>query len=131
MTADQGFELHPGAASDITGIWEFIAEDNPQAAGCVREDIWTRFAGSFPFHFRVTNGRISLHDRFVFGRCGLLIVYARMKGRFLIIAVLHGRRRPTRYRGHAPAGRAPVPFRELLSNARPKVYFLKASLFTT
>jgi plasmid stabilization system protein ParE len=37
MTADQGFELHPGAASDITSIWEFIAEDSPHAAG--REDI--------------------------------------------------------------------------------------------
>jgi plasmid stabilization system protein ParE len=39
MTADQGFELHPGAASDITSIWEFIAEDSPHAAGRVREDI--------------------------------------------------------------------------------------------
>jgi hypothetical protein len=29
MTVDQGFELHPGAASDITGIWEFIAEGQP------------------------------------------------------------------------------------------------------
>jgi len=32
MTADQGFELHPGAAQDITEIWEFIAKDNPLAA---------------------------------------------------------------------------------------------------
>jgi len=24
MTMDQGFALHPGAAQDITGIWEFI-----------------------------------------------------------------------------------------------------------
>jgi hypothetical protein len=33
MTADQGFQLHPGAAQDITEIWEFIAEDNLVAAG--------------------------------------------------------------------------------------------------
>ena len=39
MTADQGFDLHPGAASDIISIWEFIAEDSPLAAGRVREDI--------------------------------------------------------------------------------------------
>ncbi len=26
MIAGQGFKLHPGAASDITSIWEFIAE---------------------------------------------------------------------------------------------------------
>jgi plasmid stabilization system protein ParE len=39
MTSEQGFQLHPGAAQDITEIWEFIAEDNPLAAGGVREDI--------------------------------------------------------------------------------------------
>jgi plasmid stabilization system protein ParE len=37
MNAGQGFDLHPGAARDITEIWEFIAEDNPLAAGRVRE----------------------------------------------------------------------------------------------
>jgi antitoxin ParD1/3/4/toxin ParE1/3/4 len=39
MTDDQGFRLHPGAAQDITEIWEFVAEDNPLAAKRVREDI--------------------------------------------------------------------------------------------
>ena len=39
MTADQGFELHPGAAVDITDIWEFIAKYNLLAARRVREDI--------------------------------------------------------------------------------------------
>ena len=39
MNAERGFELHPGAASDITSIWEFIAKDNPLAAKRVREDI--------------------------------------------------------------------------------------------
>ena len=39
MNAERGFELHPGAASDITSIWEFIANDNPLAAKRVREDI--------------------------------------------------------------------------------------------
>ena len=32
MNVDQGFELHPGAAQDITEIWEFIAEDSPLSA---------------------------------------------------------------------------------------------------
>src|SRR2546430_5626020 len=32
MNAERGFRLHPGAASDITSIWEFIAKDNPLAA---------------------------------------------------------------------------------------------------
>jgi plasmid stabilization system protein ParE len=39
MTAEQVFKLHPGAAWDITSIWEFIAKDNPLAARRVREDI--------------------------------------------------------------------------------------------
>ena len=39
MTAEQGFDLHPLAAQDITEIWEFIAKDNPPAARRVREDI--------------------------------------------------------------------------------------------
>ncbi len=34
-----GFRLHPEAARDITGIWEYIAKDSPQAARRVREDI--------------------------------------------------------------------------------------------
>ena len=37
MTVGRGFELHPLAAQDITGIWTYIAEDSPQAARRVRE----------------------------------------------------------------------------------------------
>src|SRR3981081_1855055 len=37
--------------------------------GASAKTFWTRFAGSSPFHTRATNGQISLHDRFVFGRC--------------------------------------------------------------
>lgn len=32
MTVKRGFLLHPLAAQDITGIWEYIAENNPLAA---------------------------------------------------------------------------------------------------
>ena len=49
MIADQGFELHPGAASDITNIWEFIAKDNPLAAKRVREDILDAISRAHPF----------------------------------------------------------------------------------
>jgi plasmid stabilization system protein ParE len=48
MSEGQGFVLHPLAAQDITDIWECIAEDNPQAARCVREDILAAIrAGAF------------------------------------------------------------------------------------
>lgn len=49
MTAGQGFELHPGAALDITDIWEFIARDSPLAARGVREDILDAIRNLVPF----------------------------------------------------------------------------------
>jgi plasmid stabilization system protein ParE len=52
MTANPGFELHPGAAQDINDIWEYIAEDNPFAAQRVREDILVYPAASVVSSFR-------------------------------------------------------------------------------
>jgi plasmid stabilization system protein ParE len=49
MNAERGFKLHPGAASDITSIWEFIAKDNPLAAKRVREDILDAICKLVPF----------------------------------------------------------------------------------
>ena len=49
MTGGRGFRLHPGAASDITGIWEFIAEDSLHAAGRVRRDILDAIHNLVPF----------------------------------------------------------------------------------
>jgi plasmid stabilization system protein ParE len=52
MNTEQGFTLHPGAAQDITDIWEFILEDNPLAARRVREEILdaVRKLAPFPHH---------------------------------------------------------------------------------
>src|SRR5213596_1003382 len=49
MNAERGFELHPGAASHITNIWEFIAKDNPLSAKRVREDILEAIRRLVPF----------------------------------------------------------------------------------
>jgi plasmid stabilization system protein ParE len=49
MNAERGFELHRGAASDITSIWEFIAKDSPVAAKRVREDILDTIRKLVPF----------------------------------------------------------------------------------
>jgi plasmid stabilization system protein ParE len=49
MNTEQGFTLHPGAAQDITDIWEFIVEDNPLAARRVREDILDAVRKLVPF----------------------------------------------------------------------------------
>jgi toxin ParE1/3/4 len=95
MTADQGFELHPGAASDITSIWEFIAEDNPHAAGRVREDILDaiRRLVAFPRQGHQRTDLTSRPLRFRTVR-NYLIAYAPDEKPLLIIAVLHGRRSP-------------------------------------
>jgi antitoxin ParD1/3/4/toxin ParE1/3/4 len=39
MTAGQGFGLHPLAAQDIIDIWTYIADDSPQAARRLHEEI--------------------------------------------------------------------------------------------
>ena len=45
-----GFVLHPSAISDIEEIWAFIAEDSPDAADRVIEEIYEAIRGlvSFP-----------------------------------------------------------------------------------
>ena len=54
MNTEQGFTFHPGAAQDITDIWEFILEDNSLAARRAREDILdaVRKLVPFPHHAR-------------------------------------------------------------------------------
>jgi len=49
----QAFELHPGAANDVTEIWEFIAKDNPAAATRFREGIMGASASLRLFQIRV------------------------------------------------------------------------------
>jgi plasmid stabilization system protein ParE len=49
MNADQGFELHPGAAQDINDIWAFVAEDSPAAARSFREEILATIRRLVPF----------------------------------------------------------------------------------
>jgi len=95
MTTDRGFELHPGAAQDITEIWEFIAEDNPLAARRVREEILDCIHRLVPFpnqgHTRpdLTSRPLrfqTLRD--------YLIAYAPAEQPLLVIGILHGRRSP-------------------------------------
>ncbi|MGA8366300.1 MAG: type II toxin-antitoxin system RelE/ParE family toxin [Candidatus Acidiferrales bacterium] len=95
MTDDQGFELHPGAAQDITEVWEFIAEDSPLAATRFREDILGAIRKLVPFpqqgHKRpdLTSRPLRFHTMRDY-----LIVYAPDERPLLVIAVLHGRRNP-------------------------------------
>ena len=91
MTADQGFELHPGAGVDITDIWEFTAKDNPLAARRVREDI--RKLVPFPNQGHQRTDLTSRPLRFQTVR-DYLIAYAPDEKPLVVLAVLHGRRSP-------------------------------------
>jgi antitoxin ParD1/3/4/toxin ParE1/3/4 len=95
MTGDQGFELHPGAAQDITDIWEFIAEDTPLAARHVREDLLDaiRKLVPFPHQGHKRPDLTSRPLRFQTIR-DYLIAYAPDEKPLVVIAVLHGRRNP-------------------------------------
>jgi len=95
MKNNQGFELHPGAAQDITEIWEFIAGDNPLAAVRVREDILAaiRNLQRFPHQGHTRADFTSRPLRFQPVR-DYLIVYAPDESPLLVVAVLHGRRSP-------------------------------------
>jgi plasmid stabilization system protein ParE len=95
MNAGQGFDLHPGAAQDITDIWEFIAEDSPLAARRVREDILdaVRKLLAFPRQGHERPDLTSRPLRFQTVR-DYLIAYAPDEKPLVVIAVLHGRRSP-------------------------------------
>jgi toxin ParE1/3/4 len=95
MSPSQGFELHPGAAADLTEIWEFIARDNLTAAGKFREEILAAIRGltSFPDQGHARPDLTSRPLRFQTVR-DYLIAYAPNESPLLVIAVLHGRRNP-------------------------------------
>ena len=95
MIAKPTFELHPGAARDITDIWEFIAAENPAAAKRVREDLLEGIRKLVPFP-KQGHLRPDLTDsplRFLTVR-EYLVVYAPDVQPLLVLAVLDGRRNP-------------------------------------
>lgn len=95
MTDDQGFGLHPGAAQDITEIWQFIAEDSPLAATRFREDILEtiRKLVKFPRQGHKRSDLTSRPLRFQTLR-DYLIAYAPDQGPLAVIAIIHGGRSP-------------------------------------
>jgi len=90
-----GFVLHPDALSDLTEIWEYIASDNPGAAGRVIEEIYDAIRALVPFpnvgHSRsdLTSRPLRFHPVRDF-----LISYAPDEKPLLVLAILHGRRNP-------------------------------------
>jgi antitoxin ParD1/3/4/toxin ParE1/3/4 len=95
MATERRFALHPLAAQDITDIWEFIAEDSPQAARRVREELLAAIRALAPFP-HVGHRRPDLTGRplrFIVVR-QYLIAYAPAEKPLWVVAVMHGRRSP-------------------------------------
>jgi plasmid stabilization system protein ParE len=91
----KGFALHPLAAQDITEIWEYIAEDNPQAARRLREEIHSAIRALVPFP-RQGHRRPDLTSRplrFILVR-EYLIAYMPDEKPLWVVAVMHARRSP-------------------------------------
>lgn len=95
MTAERGFRLHPLAAQDITGIWGYIAEDNPLAARRVGAEILSKIRAVVPFpnqgHKRPDLTSRPL--RFILVR-EYPIACAPEEKPLWVVAVIHGRRSP-------------------------------------
>jgi antitoxin ParD1/3/4 len=95
MPDSRGFELHPGAAQDITEIWQFVANDNPAAATRFRQEILEaiRSLAVFPHQGHKRTDLTARPLRFMTIR-DYFIVYAPDEKPLLVIAVIHGRRNP-------------------------------------
>jgi plasmid stabilization system protein ParE len=87
--------MHPGAASDITGIGEFIEEDSLRAAGRVRKDILDAIRKLVPFPYQgYQRTDITSRPLCFWTTHKSLIAYAPDEMPPLVIAVLDGRRNP-------------------------------------
>ena len=95
MILQPDFDLHPGAAEDMTEIWEFIAEDSVLAARRLREEIMDAIAKLvlFPHQGHKRPDLTSRPLRFQLVR-DYLIAYAPDEEPLLVIGVVHGRRSP-------------------------------------
>ena len=90
-----GYDFHPEAAVDLDEIWDFIAEDNLDAADRVIADILAGIEALVPFPHQ-GHGRPDLTSRplrFTVVH-EYLIAYAPEEKPLWVVAVMHGRRSP-------------------------------------
>jgi plasmid stabilization system protein ParE len=91
----KGYILHPEALIDLDEIWEFIAQDNIDAADRVREEIYDAIQSLLPFPRQgyLRPKLTSRNVRFKNVR-NFVIAYAPDQKPLLILTVIHGRRSP-------------------------------------
>jgi plasmid stabilization system protein ParE len=91
----RAYEFHPEAEGDLNDIWEYLAEDNPEAADRTIDKIVAAIDALVPFpnqgHRRPDLTSRPL--RFI-SVDNYLVAYAPDKKPLWILAVMHGRRNP-------------------------------------
>ena len=89
------FVLHPGAYSDLTEIWEYIAADNIEAADRVLDEIREAIKSliRFPRQGHLRTDLSSRPLRFHVIR-DYVVAYVPDGNPLTVIAILHGRRNP-------------------------------------
>lgn len=90
-----GYDLHPDARSDLDEIWEFIREDDLDAADRVIAEILSAIRALVPFpgQGRKRTDLTSRQLRFIVVH-EYLIAYAPDEKPLLVVAVMHGKRSP-------------------------------------
>jgi plasmid stabilization system protein ParE len=90
-----GYDFHPGAELDLDTIWEFIAEDNINAADRTVDDIENAIKALIPFPQQGYRRPDLTRRALRFTNVGeYLIAYAPDKRPLWVVAVFHGRRSP-------------------------------------
>ena len=89
------YDFHPEAEGDINAIWDYIAEDNPDAADRMIDKIVATIEALVPFPNQ-GHRRSDLTSRPLrFTTAGnYLIAYAPGKKPLWVIAIMHGKRSP-------------------------------------
>ena len=89
------YDFHPGAEADLNDIWDYIAEDNPDAADRVTDEIVTAIEALVPLPRRghVRPDLTARPLRFIIVR-EYLIAYAPDERPLWVVAIIYGRRSP-------------------------------------
>ena len=91
----RAYDFHPEAESDINAIWDYIAEDSPDAADRTIDKIVAALEALVPLP-HLGHRRPDLTSRplrFITAQ-NYLIAYAPDKKPLWVVAVMHGRRSP-------------------------------------
>ncbi len=89
------YDFHPEAEGDINAIWEYLAEQNPDAADRMIDKIIATIEALVPVPYQGhRRPDLTLRPLRFINVGNYLIVYAPDKKPLWVIAILHGRRSP-------------------------------------